>query len=351
MPLRTVLIFAVLAVVLAPSKVLAADMIALAVPLNGPYALLGKQTKAGAEAAAKALGKTLMVIDDGCEADNGAQLADAVAASGAQVAIGFLCLESLGAALPMLKDKAIPTLSIAARADALTLGKAKSGFLFSRISPRDGMEAEALARQVLPLWRKKNFAIVDDGTINARDLAESFRQAAAEAGLKPVFSDTFRPGLDKQNALASRLQKAGATHVFFGGSIDDAVILSRDAKSYGGLTLALGESAAPSDPAIDHGTILALALADATLKPEAAAAKLAIGATGIVADNYALLGHAAVEIAAAGGAVANGAAGPFQTAIGSVAFDENGDLAANPFLLAELKAGAFVPLPKQPAGQ
>jgi branched-chain amino acid transport system substrate-binding protein len=196
------------------------------------------------------------------------------------------------------------------------------------------------------LWRETNFAIVDDGTIHARDLVESFRQAALEAGLKPVFSDTFRPGLEKQNALANRLRKAGATHVLFGGSIDDAIILSRDAQEYGGLTLALGESALPLEPQTAHGPILALALPDFTLMAESAAAKLAIEAEGILPDAYALLAYAAVEIAAA-----SGQPGPFTTAAGTIAFTPGGDLADNPFRLTELKNGAYVPLPANAEGQ
>lgn len=345
MPLRTALIYLCCAAALLGSAN-AADRIALAVPLEGPFAPLGKQAAAGAQAAAKALGKSLIVVHDGCTPEAGPALASAIAETKPDVAIGFLCLESLNGALPALKASIIPALSIAARADALTLKKDKTGYLFSRIAPRDGMEAEALAKYLLPLWRETNFAIVDDGTIHARDLVESFRQVAAEAGLKPVFSDTFRPGLEKQNALANRLRKAGATHVLFGGSIDDAVILSRDARDYGGLTLALGESALPSEPQTAHGPILALALPDFTLLPESAAAKLAIEAESVLPDAYSLLAYAAVEIAAA-----SDQPGPFDTATGTIAFTAEGDLAVNPFRLTELKNGAYVPLPANAEGQ
>jgi branched-chain amino acid transport system substrate-binding protein len=345
MPLRTALYLLCCAATLL-GNANAAERIALAVPMDGPFALLGKQATAGAQAAAKELGKILTVVSDGCEPEAGSALAAAISSAKPDFAIGFLCLESLNGALPALKEANIPALSFAARADALTLKKDKTGFLFRRITPRDGMEAEALANYLLPLWRDKNFAIVDDGTINARDLVESFRLAASEAGLKPVFSDTFRPGLEKQNALANRLRKAGATHVLFGGSIDDAVILSRDAENYGGLTLALGESAPPLEPQAKHGPILALALPDPALLPESAAAKIAIEAEGVLPDTYALLAYAAVEIAAAGNKP-----GPFITAAGTIAFTPAGDLATNPFRLAELKNSAFVPVTANAEGQ
>lgn len=347
MPLRTAL-HTLCCVFTLIGSASAAERIALAVPMEGPFALLGKQATAGAQAAAKALGKSLTVVNDGCEPEAGPALANAISGTQPDVAIGFICLESLNGALPVLKENSIPALSIAARADALTLKQEKTGYLFRRIAPRDGMEAESLATYLLPLWRETNFAIVDDGTIQARDLVESFRQAATEAGLKPVFSDTFRPGLEKQNALASRLKKAGATHVLFGGSIDDAVILSRDAKEYGGLTLALGESALPSEPQTAHGQILALALPDLTLLPESAAAKLAIAAEGVLPDAYALLAYAAVEIASTNGSEANG---PFATAVGTITFTPAGDLEVNPFRLTELKNGLFVPLFGDSEGQ
>ena len=103
---------------------------------------------------------------------------------------------------------------------------------------------------MLPLWRGKNFAIIDDGTIHARELAESLRIAAEARGLKPVFVDTFRPALENQLALVNRLKKSGATHVFVGGDRSDIAILARDAAARKvPLTIAGGEtlSAAPDD--------------------------------------------------------------------------------------------------------
>lgn len=318
--------------------------IGLVIPLEGPFALLGKQTQAGAEIAAAAGSDTLVVVEDTCTPDSGGFVARTLADEKVDIAVGFLCLETLAASLPVLKDAKIPVITTGVRADSLTDNREKNGFLINRLGPRDDSEAAALAAFLLPDWSRRNFAIIDDGTIHARDMAESFRAAAAEAGLKPVFTDTYRPGLTNQAALARRLQKAGATHVFIGGDMDDAVVISRDARDYGGLIVAMGESALPSDPAIEHGMIYALGLPDYSLRPEAAKANLALRNERIEPENYALLAHAAVEIAvqsiAAGKQIS---AGPYKTAIGDVRFDAKGDLAANPFNLMELRGTAFVP--------
>jgi branched-chain amino acid transport system substrate-binding protein len=330
-----------------------ADKIGLVIPLEGPFKLLGNQAQAGAEVAATLTGNTLVVVEDTCQPESGAFVADTLKSEKAAYAIGFLCLETLSGALPMLKDAGIAAITTGVRADSVTLNRAKTGYLLQRLAPRDGMEAEALAKYLLPEWASKNFAIIDDGTIRARDLAESFRQSATEAGLKPVFTDTYRPGLTNQAALARRLRKAGATHVFVGGDIEDAMVISRDAKDYGGLVLALGESALPTDVAADHGKILALSLPDLTLAAEAAAAKLSLQASHIEPENYALLAHAAVEIAARALTEPRVAGtGPFDTAVGTVSFDGNGDLAENPFQLVELTGGRFTPVKTGPlAGQ
>ncbi len=330
-----------------------AAKIGLVIPLEGPFALLGRQTQAGAEIAAAAGGDALVVVEDTCAPESGGFVAKTLTEEQVDIAVGFLCLETLAAALPFLKDAKVPVITTGVRADSLTDNREKTGFLINRLGPRDDSEAAALAAFLLPDWSKHNFAIIDDGTIHARDMAESFRAAAAEAGLKPVFTDTYRPGLTNQAALARRLQKAGATHVFIGGDIDDAVVISRDANAYGGLVVAMGESALPSDPAIEHGVIYTLGLPDYSLRPEAGMANQALRNERIEPENYALLAHAAIEIASQSiTAKTEIAFGPYKTAIGDVRFDAKGDLAENPFNLMELRRGAFAPAKTGPlAGQ
>ncbi len=333
----------------------AAARIGLVIPLEGPFKLLGEQSQAGAEAAAALRGAALVVIEDTCAPESGGFVAKTLIDEKVDVAVGFLCLETLAAALPVLKEAKIPAVTTTVRADSLTDNKEKTGFLVSRLAPRDDSEAAALAKFLLPQWSKRNFAIIDDGTIHARDMAESFRAAAVEAGLKPVFTDTYRPGLANQAALARRLVKSGATHVFIGGDIDDAAVISRDAKAYGELEIAVGESGRPSAEIADYGLITALALPDLTLRNEAAEAKAAIKAKRIEPDNYALLAHAAVEIAsqaARAGLPAVVGPGPFETAIGPVTFNAAGDLAENPYRLDLLGgASALSDAPQGDSGQ
>ncbi len=330
--------------------------IGLAAPLSGSFKLLGEQMEAGAKAAASLAGATLVIADDQCTDAGGKAAAEKFVAEKVDAVIGFTCFESITAALPALKIANIPTITTGVRADSLTDNKPKSGFVVYRLSPRDSMEADALASQLLPRWRDKPFAIIDDGTVHPRDLAESLRQAAIDAGLKPVFTDTFRPGLENQAALARRLQKSGATSVFVGGDISDALVISKNAEQYGGLELAIGESEDVSGDSGAHGEILSVTPQNPTALQESIEAATQLRHAGIEPDGNALRAYAAVEIVNAAFSADAAqplseriATGNFHTAIGVISFDAKGDLVQNNYALTHLANGRFVPFAAVPA--
>jgi branched-chain amino acid transport system substrate-binding protein len=333
----------VLAALLPAESADAADLaIGVTAPLSGTSALLGGQVHAGATAAAETLAARLEIADDACTADGGAAAARQFVAAGVKIVVGFLCTEALEAAMPALKDAGIPVITVGVRTDSLTDRRDKTGWPVFRLGPRADGEQKAAAEIIPALWQKELFAIIDDGTIYGRELAESVRAAAEERALKPVFVDTFRPELDNQVGLAGRLRKAGATHVFVGGDRDDVAILGRDAKGLGmELTAAGGEAlrAAGGDVPLQPGTLMiGLPEPVASASPKAIAA---LKQREIVAEGYVLPAYAAVEIAVA--ALAGESSGQpvfdalgtreFQTALGKIRFDAKGDLAENPYRL------------------
>lgn len=348
-PVRTICVLA--ALVLA-GEAAAQASIGLAAPLTGPSAVLGQQMRTGASVAAERLGDPavrLTVADDGCTAAGGARAARELVAAQVQIVVGFLCGEAIEAALPILKEANIPAITVGVRADSVTDRRVRTGWLVYRLGPRGDSEREAAGRLLSRLWERDLFAIVDDGTIYGRELAESVRAAAEQAGLSPVFVDTFRPQLDNQIALVGRLQRAGATHVFVGGDRDDVAVIARDAAELNtGLTVAAGETLRfPGDLPLAPGTLM-VALPDWTDKQPADVAK-AFEERRLLAQGYVLPAYAAVEIAHAALAGATGA-GPFAgdlsgrdfaTAIGTVRFDGKGDLVDNPYRLFRFDGTGF----------
>lgn len=326
--------------------------VGVAAPLSGPNALLGRQISAGAEIAAKNVGAEVTTADDLCTAAGGQAAARRLADAKVNVVVGFLCTEAIEAALPILMEARIPVITVGVRTESLTDLRAKTGWIVFRLGPRGDDERSAAATMVAKLWRDDLFAIVDDGTIYGRELAESVRNAAEQVALKPVFIDTYRPDTDNQIGLVARLKRAGAARVFVGGEGRDVAIMGRDAANLdaetifaGGETLRVADAEIPYAP----GTLM-IALpewADIADRKVLEAFK----AAGVFPEGYVLPAYAAVQVAhdAAEAAAREGGTlaekmpnRDFDTAIGPIRFDEKGDLTANPYRLFRFTGGQFV---------
>lgn len=335
--------------------------IAVVAPTEGPFALLGKQMLDGAQFQAQDRGSEIIPINESCEAADGAALAKAVIAAGAEAAIGFLCTESLEAVLPALAESAIPALSLSVRSDILMEDALRKKWPFFRMVPAAKAEAARVTDIILSRWKSEPLGLIDDGTIHGRELVESVREALAAIGLTPVFNDTYRPAQEQQVALVRRLAKSGATHVFTGGDRIDTAIIARDAKSEAfDLTLMGGEvlSAADQMVPLENG-VLAVTLPDYATLPAAKPVSDAMKATGFVPEGYVLPAFAAVSLLeqAKDQAAKDGAGlldalakGPYPTALGPIRFDNAHELADNPYQLMQWLDGRFVPVPPlQPA--
>jgi len=326
--------------------------IGLAAPLSDAFALLGQQMRDGAALAAASSGWGLTVDDDRCTAEGGQEAARGFVERGARVVVGFLCTEAIEAAMPILAEAGIPVITSGVRSGGLTDRRGRTGWPVWRVAPRADAELAAVADILVRRWRGELFAIVDDGTIHGRELAESLRLAAELAGLQPVFVDTFRPQSDNQIGLVGRLRRAGATHVFVGGDRDDVAIMARDAAELGyELTIAGGESLlAPGLVPLAAG-VLMVGIPEAADMFDEGTAELFLEA-GIVPQGYVAPTYAAVEIAIQAIERADAERRPlaqvlaetaFPTLIGTVSFDDKGDRTGSPYRLLRYDGERFLP--------
>lgn len=330
--------------------------VGLAAPLSGPNAILGEQMLAGARAAGRATDTDMVVADDQCSAASGEAAARRFIDQGVRIAIGFLCTETITAALPLLAAADIPTITTAVRTVSLTDRSERTGWPILRLAPRADAEMQAVGTLLTRLWREELFAIVDDGTIYGRELAESFRLEAELAGLQPVFVDTYRPQMENQIGLVGRLVRAGATHVLVGGDREDVAVIARDAAELGnGLVIAGGESlrAASGDVALADGVLM---IAPPNWQELASDTALeALTAEGIEPIGYTLPSFAAVEIASIALAAAEdqGAGADlatilrerdFPTLLGSLGFNQNGDVEPLAYRVYRHEGGSFKPV-------
>lgn len=341
-----------LAMGLVTSPVLAAEVAVIA-PLTGPFEVLGKQVAIGVKRAFPP--NDAPVFDDACSEAGGKAAAEQAIASGARLLAGFLCTEALQGAVPVLKDKGVTVLSVGIRTESMSKLAERNGIALVRLVPHAGAEMEAAGILLPPIFKDANFAIIDDGTIGARDLAEAFRTATAAQGLKPVFNDNFRPQLENQIALIQRLAKAGATLVFAGGDRTDIAIMARDAAARNvALTFAGGESldAADDTEPLANGVIM-VGLADwSKYSPQTAEIAESMREAGVEPSRAFWRALAAGEIAAAllkggGDLSARLKVETFETTLGPVRFDAEGHWTAEPYGLFVQQDGSFVPLADQ----
>lgn len=350
--IATIILPALVLVLLALAARAQSPAIGVVAPLSGPTEILGRQVLLGAGKAAEQAGTAIETVDDGCSAEGGATAAERLIAAKVRVVVGFLCVEAIEAALPALSEAGIPVITPGVRADGLTDRRARRGWLVWRTAPRADRERAAISSILVRRWAGELFAIVDDGTIYGRELAESFRLAAEQAGLKPVFTDTYRPQFGNQIGLAGRLRGAGATHVFAGGNRDDIGILARDAGVIGyEVTIAGGEAlrAAPGEIDLAPGTLM-IGLPEAA---DIAGAEFirAFEAEEAAAEGYVLDAYASMQIALAAVASADGGektvaealeTATFETEAGLIRFDARGDRTDNPYRLFRYDGSAFV---------
>ncbi|QRM55625.1 ABC transporter substrate-binding protein [Sinorhizobium sp. BG8] len=352
-PIITLLFAMLLA---APPAAAETATIAVVAPKDGPLSIIGRQVFDGARFAAMASGIEVVEIGESCEEDGDEGIAAAVKEANARAVIGFLCTEGLEKALPQFAEAGIPALTLSVRSGIVMEDALKKKWPLFRLAPGPNAEAEKAVEVMTRDWKAEPFALIDDGTIRARELVEAIRGKLELVGMKPIFVDTFRPAQEQQIALVRRLAKSGATHVFVGGDRTDTAIIARDAKAEEVPLAVLGGEAmiAADEPVPMPQGVQAIAIPDYETLQEGTAVAAQMRENDIVAEGYALPAYAAVTIAAEALKTAESENRPvaealidhsFQTVIGPVGFTAQHELRDNPYRLLEWREGGFVPVP------
>ena len=329
--------------------------IGVVAPQVGTYASLGAQITAGAGFEAEISKNTVIPVDEPCTENSGQAVADALIKAKVQVAIGFLCSETLEGALPKLKDAGIPAITVAVRSHILMEDALKNGWPFFRLAPVDSAEADKVVETILTVWAASPIALIDDGTIHGRELVEAVRNALEEKGLKPVFVDTYRPGQEQQIGLVRRLRKAGATNVFIGGDRSDVAILARDAAAEKIPLVLMGGDAmrAADQPLPLAAGVQAVTLPTYSTLPPALVTSKALRDKGIEPEGYVLRADAAAAIANQAVEAAISEKKPlldkltgttFQTVLGPITFGTNHELSENPYRHLKWNGKDFQPV-------
>lgn len=326
--------------------------IAVVAPQSGNFVTLGDEVRRGAKISADRLGIELALIDENCEAGSGPQVAARIKESGATAAIGFLCSESLDGALAPLKEAAIPAITLSVRWKGVMEDALKNGWPLFRLAPTTEDEAQKLTEIILRDWTSDAIALIEDGTIHGRELADAIRNGLETHGLKPVFTDTFRPGQEQQISLVRRLRKAGVTKVFVGGDRSDISIIARDAAAekielsfLGGEALNAADQPVPLAEGV-RAVLLPYVVGGPSPQDGSGTEPPREGYVQPAEAAVSILGDAAALSGAMGSTLADTLVDTaFDTPIGPITFSTGHELADNPYRLMEWRKGGFIEAP------
>jgi branched-chain amino acid transport system substrate-binding protein len=215
-----------------------AETLVVAAPFS-EFPAIAAQMRDGAKAAigASVAGNwVIKEVDAGCTEKTAQGVSGLILAEKPDAVIGLPCIESLNPALAELGPLGIAVITIASRVQAPSLLAMKNQWRLYRTGPRENQATAATARLIVEAWRTVPFAILDDGTVFARDLAKAIGEKAESAQVKPVLIASFEPQLESQKKLIDQVSSAGATHVFIAG---DRANIAQIANEAAGLRLTI----------------------------------------------------------------------------------------------------------------
>ena len=338
-------------------------VIGIAGPMGGSFADVGRDIKAGVEiavATANARGGIggekirTVTVDDKCEAETSAAVANQLIGKGVRAVIGHACTAAALPAARVYAEGGVLFLSPAATNPRLTDEKAGA----FRLAIRSDREASAIADYLSARFKGKRVAFVHDGGVYGQGLVEQAAKLFADDGGAVAMTESFTPGEKSQNNLIGKIQDAAVSAVVLGALQADAAVIASemrarglDAALIGNEALALSEFKALAADAAE-GTVFFLPLVDKS-RPEAVNLILSLEERQLMPTDIIFTAHAAAEAAIAalgkGSDLADEAAflrkPGVSTVLGKVTFDGKGDWSGATYAPQVWHGDAFAPLP------
>lgn len=315
-----------------------AEVLVLAAPFS-EYPALASQMLDGAKAATPA-NWDVKQVDAGCSLESAADIAGRITAEKPDAIVGLPCIESLTPVLGALGPLGVPIITIASRAEAPSKLAVKNQWQLLRIGPRENEEAAETAKLLVTLWQGNKVAILDDGTIFARDTAEALRNTFETAGTKPALVEGFQPQLENQKKLIDKIVSVGATHIFIAGDRANVAQISTEAAGLS-LTFAGPESLRANDLDYTLPAGILMVAQDKELNDATAAKIMNTRQTPFaLAEGYSSDAFIAAEIAIA--LKANSTLRTFNTAMGQLVAADDGFVGPVKYALFRFDGTAFV---------
>ncbi|MGB0695963.1 MAG: branched-chain amino acid ABC transporter substrate-binding protein [Rhodospirillaceae bacterium] len=336
--------------------------IATAGPMTGQYASFGEQMQKGAEmavadinAAGGVLGEQLVLAigDDACDPKQAVAVANQFVNDGVVFVAGHFCSGSSIPASAVYNEEGILQMSPASTNPKLT----EQGFdnVF-RTCGRDDQQGAIAGEFLLSTYGDAKVAILHDKTAYGKGLADETKAVINAGGMTEAMYEAYTAGEKDYSALVTKLKAEGIDVIYLGGYHTEAGLIVRQAKEQGyDVTLVSGDALVSSEFAsiagdAGDGTLFSFS-PDPRKNPEASSVVAQFEETGYNPEGYTLYTYgaiqawaAAVETAGSTDVEAVAAAlkeGSFDTVLGSIGFDDKGDVTAPGYVFYEWSGGDY----------
>lgn len=342
---------------------MAADSItiALAGPTTGPVTQYGTMQNTGAKMAIEQINAKggmnganieFKIYDDACEPKQAVSVANQIVNDGIHFVVGHLCSSSTLPAAEIYDEEGVIMVTPAATAPALT----EKGFVtIFRTIGTDAQSAPTSANYIADVLKPARIALLHDKQQYGQGLAEGVDKVLRERGVEPVILEGVNQGQTDFAALITKLKSENIDFVYWGGYHPELGLIIRQGADQGFKPTYMGADG------IDNPDLFAIAgdAANGILAtvpknfaddPDNATLVAAFEAKGDdVSGPFVLPGYTAVQVMVdAANSVGNNddvdaiadaiRGGEFNTPIGTISYQENGDLKDFQSVIYELQS-------------
>ncbi|MZR29402.1 branched-chain amino acid ABC transporter substrate-binding protein [Sneathiella litorea] len=337
--------------------------IATAGPMTGQYASFGQQMKAGAEQAVADINAAggvngemlkLEIGDDACDPKQAVAVANQMASKGVVLMAGHFCSGSSIPASAVYEEEGIIQISPASTAPKLT---DEGGPNVYRVCGRDDQQGKVAGAYLADQTKAgKKVAILHDKTAYGKGLADEAKASLEAAGGEATMYEAYTAGEKDYTALVSKMKQEGIDIAYIGGYHTEAGLIVRQMRDQGMSTqLVSGDAMVSAEywsitGDAGEGTLFTFS-PDPRLNPKAADVVKVFQAKGIDPEGYVLYTYAAIQAWADAARAAKSVelepvmdslnSGTFDTVLGSLSFDDKGDVTLPGYVWYEWKDGKY----------
>jgi branched-chain amino acid transport system substrate-binding protein len=337
-------------------------VIAVVGPMTGQYASFGQQLAEGAKqavadlnAAGGVLGRqvTLEIGDDACDPKQAVAVANQMVQKGAVLIDGHYCSGSSIPASKVYEEEGIVMISPGSTNPKLTEEGGDSVF---RVCGRDDQQGGVAAKFLAEKFAGKKIAVIHDKTAYGQGLADETKKNLEQLGVQPALYEAYTAGEKDYTALVSKLKQNGIDVLYVGGYHTEAGLILRQMREQGMSTVLMSGDALVTEEywsitgEAGTGTLMTFS-PDPRKNPGAAPLVEVFRQKKVEPEGYVLYSYATIQVWAQAVKDAGGVAlepvlevmreKKFDTVLGSIGFDEKGDVTAPGYVVYVWKDGTY----------